>query len=60
MLIDDHVLSFNKHCAKIISPSGTVMVDKSIFFGYGLGGDWINDSLPMYITMDQRPENGWI
>ena len=36
------------------------MVDKSIFFGYGLGGDWINDSLPMYITMDQRPENGWI
>ena len=32
MLIDDHILLFNEHCAKIISPSGTVMVHESIFW----------------------------
>ena len=58
MLIDDHVLLFNKNRAKIITPSGTIVVDESISRWYGVGGDWINAGLPMYIAMDRKPENG--
>lgn len=25
---------------------------------YGLGGDWINIGLPMYIALDRKPEHG--
>ena len=58
MLVDDHVLLFNKNRAKIITPTGTIVVDESISRWYGIGGDWINAGLPMYIAMDQKPEDG--
>ena len=35
MLIDNHVSAFNKHHAKIITPSGTIVVNKSISRWYG-------------------------
>ncbi len=25
---------------------------------YGIGGDWINEGLPMYVAIDRKPENG--
>ena len=38
MLIDNHVLAFNEHRAKIITPSasGTILVDESISRWYGM------------------------
>ena len=59
MLIDDHVLLVNNHRAKIITPSGTIIVDKSMSRWYSIGGEWINAGLPMYIAMDHKPENGY-
>ena len=59
LLIDDHVFFVNKSCAKIITSSGTIVMDKSASCWYGFVGNWITAGLPMYyIAMDGKPENG--
>ena len=35
-----------------------MFVDESIVQWYGLYGDWINASLPVYVAIDMKAENG--
>jgi Transposase IS4 len=35
-----------------------ICVNESIARWYGQGGHWINMGLPMYVTMDRKPESG--
>ena len=58
MLIDDHVELYNVHRANGYSPSGSLTGDESVSRWYGLGGDWIDIGLPMYVALDRKPENG--
>jgi hypothetical protein len=59
LLIEDFVKNFNDHCVSLVSPGLQVCVDESISRWYGLGGHcWINIGLPMYVAMDQKPEDG--
>jgi hypothetical protein len=58
MLVGDFVAFFNDARAKEFHPSDRICVDESISRWYGMGGDWINNGLPMYVAMDRKPENG--
>jgi hypothetical protein len=57
-LVDDFVKHFNDHRATTFIPSSHICADESISRWYGLGGEWINIGLPMYIAIDRKPENG--
>ena len=58
MLIADFVELFNAHRESFVEPSSEICVDESISRWYGLGGDWINCGLPMYVAIERKPENG--
>jgi hypothetical protein len=57
-LVGDFIRFFNEHRFAQFSPSDTICVDESISRWYGMGGDWINEGLPMYVQIDRKPENG--
>jgi hypothetical protein len=57
MLIDDFIAHFNEHHINTFIPSSTICVDESMFW-YGQGGKWINMGLPMYVSMDRKPDSG--
>jgi hypothetical protein len=48
----------NKHRATKYSPSEKICIDESMSKWYGLGKDWINIGLPMYVAMERKPEDG--
>ena len=56
--MEDFTDNFNSHRKKYVKPSHTLCVDESISRWYGLGGHWINMGLPMYISLDRKPEDG--
>ena len=56
-LIDDFVKNSNDHCETMFIPSSRIYVDEYISRWYGLGGNWINIGLPMYIAIERKPEN---
>ena len=58
MLVDDMVAIFNKHREENFAPSEWICVDESMSRWYGLGGNWINIGLPMYVSIDRKPESG--
>jgi hypothetical protein len=58
MLVSDFVRSFNSHREEYFIPSERICVDESMSRWYGMGGDWINAGLPMYVAIDRKPENG--
>ena len=58
MLVDDFVMEFNLFRASNYGPSDRICGDESISRWYGLGGDWMNKGLPLYIAMDRKPDNG--
>ena len=58
MLVDDFVAFFNEHREKFFNPSSDMCADESMSRWYGLGGDWINLGLPMYVALDRKPEHG--
>ena len=39
-------------------PSDYICVDESMSRWHGIGGHWINSSLPQHIEIDRNPENG--
>jgi hypothetical protein len=57
-LVDDFVDNFNSRRKKHVKPSDVLCVDESISRWYGLGGHWINKGLPMYISLEKKPEDG--
>lgn len=57
-LVEDFVSNFNEHRSQFFLPSWLVCVDESISRWYGLGGHWINMGLPMYVSIDRKPEDG--
>ena len=57
-LFEDFVTHFNKYHTQLFSPSDLICADESISRWYVQGGHWINSGLPMYVTMDRKPENG--
>ena len=57
-LVDDMVDIFNRHRSDNFLPAEWICVDESISRWYGLGGQWINIGLPMYVTIDRKPESG--
>ena len=58
MLVDDFIRQFNDHRSSHFTPSDILVIDESIARWYGLGGDWINVGLPMYVDIDRKPESG--
>jgi hypothetical protein len=58
MLVSDFVRFFNDYRDRQFVPSEKICVDESMIRWYGIGGDWINAGLPMYVAMDRKPENG--
>ena len=58
MLVDDFICQFNDHRASHFTPSDILVIDESIARWYGLGGNWINIGLPMYVDIDRKPESG--
>ena len=58
LLVDGFIERFNDHRAARLHPSDTITVDESISRWYGLGGNWIDIGLPMYVAMERKPENG--
>ncbi len=58
MQVEDFVKNFNEHRASFFSPDWMICVDESISRWYGLGGHWINTGLPMYVSIDRKPEDG--
>ena len=57
-LADDFIKNFNEHQAQNFFPSDEICIDKSMSRWYGQGSHWINHSLPMYVAIDRKPENG--
>ena len=57
-LVEDFLDNFNRHREQFFSPSWLMCADESISRWYGLGGHWINIGLPMYVSMDRKPEDG--
>ena len=57
-LVDDFVSAFNQHRAMHFYPSGIICVDESMVRWYGLGGHWISEGLPHYVSIDRKPEDG--
>jgi hypothetical protein len=57
-LVDDHVKNYNQHREDFFEPSSELCGDESMSKWYGLGGEWINEGLPMYVAIDRKPENG--
>lgn len=58
MMVNDFVKFFNEHRHEQFIPSDRICVDESMSRWYGMGGDWINAGLPMYIAIDRKPDNG--
>ena len=58
MLVQDFIANFNDHRASFFLPGFLLCVDESISRWYGLGGHWINMGLPMYVSIDRKPEDG--
>ena len=58
LLFDDFVQASNDHRDFTFVPSDFICADKSISIWYGKGGHLINMGIPMYIVIDQNPENG--
>ena len=58
MLVDDHVSNFNKKNVCNYHPSYSRFVDESMSRWCGIVGHWINASLPQYISIYRKPENG--
>ena len=58
MLAQDFINMFNVHWEKNFHPANTVCVDKSMVRWCSIGGDWINEGLPMHVAIDCKPENG--
>jgi hypothetical protein len=58
MRVTGFITRFNRHRAKFYLPSEKICVDESIFRWYGIGGEWINMGLPMYVAIDRKPDNG--
>lgn len=54
MHVDDFVTDFNCHRRANFRPSEIICIDESMCRWYGIGGDWINDGLPQYITMERK------
>ena len=57
LLVDNFVQAFNDHREFIFFLSDFVCADKIISRWYGQCGHWINMGIPMYIEIDQKPEN---
>lgn len=57
-LMNDFLRAINEHRERTVTPSETICVDESMVRWYGLGGNWIDKGLPMYISIDRKPENG--
>ena len=57
-LADDFVTAFNNHKDFMIIPSDWICEDESMSRWYGHGDLWVNLGFPMYIAIDQKPENG--
>jgi Transposase IS4 len=58
MLVDGFIRNFNQHRATNFIPSEKLCVDESFSRWYGQGGNWINHGLPMFVSMDRKPEDG--
>lgn len=58
MLVNNFVNMFNKHQEENFQLSMFVCIDGSIVHWCGVGGDWINEGLPMHVAIDRKPENG--
>jgi Transposase IS4 len=56
--VDDFVEAYNTYRKSNFIPSDLLCVDESMSRWYGIGGDYINKGLPMYVAIDRKPENG--
>eukprot|EP00122_Pirum_gemmata_P016257 Pgem_evm1s15193 len=54
----DFLDAINKHKVETIIPSSEICIDESISRWYARGGHWTDKGLPMYASMDKKPESG--
>jgi hypothetical protein len=57
-LVEDFVENINEHRRRYFHPSYAICVDESMIRWYGLGGSWINMGMPMYVSIQRKPEDG--
>ena len=57
-LVEDFVTHFNEYRTQLLSPLDLICTNDYISRWYGQGGHWINLGLPMYVSMERKPENG--
>jgi hypothetical protein len=58
MLVQDFVDNINEHRRRYFHPAYAICVDESMIRWYGLGGTWINMGMPMYVSIQRKPEDG--
>ena len=58
MLVDGFINNFNNHRSVNFIPTDRICVDESFSRWYGQGGNWINHGLPMFVSMERKPEDG--
>ena len=49
---------FNNHRKANFHPANVFCVDELMVCWCGIGGDWINKGLSMYVAIDCKPKNG--
>jgi Transposase IS4 len=58
-MVEDFVDNYNEHRKTYYNPSWQLCVDETIGRWYGLGGNWINEGLPHYVSIERKPEDGF-
>ena len=57
-LVDDFVYAVNTDRARRFQPGSILCIDESMIRWYGLGGSWILEGLPHYVSIDRKPDSG--
>lgn len=50
--------ALNKHRQQYMIPGSKLVIDESISRWYSLGGFWIGNGCPHYVTLERKPEDG--
>ena len=58
MLVQNFIDHFNQHCEQNFHPSAVLHINESKIRWHGIGDDWINEGLPMFVAVDRKPDYG--
>jgi hypothetical protein len=58
MLVDDFIDNINEYRSRTFDPRNQLKADEMVIWWYGVGGTFVNAGLPMYLTLEHKPDNG--